>query len=511
MTPCDSTSVSAAQVLLAGPDTIHLSLDIKIGDELRAKLETEKTVAQEADKINAVNCPDWLGAQVLPHGARGGYGLLLETENFSVKILGSGIPNRPGLFLELRSQFLHTHSEGPAGACEEALAWVREHLLADRDPTYVQTWASFNAARLSRVDLHLDWQGGWTPSVLDGDASSVHRFIKPARVKWQAFTDGTTFTGFLFGSGSVLARIYNKSRQARQRLDDAYFALLAERNSDAFDPEQDVWRLEFQLRREGIKGFKLYAEPDTTDDDAIINAELSAEDLEHIGTLPRFFAHQTALWQHLTQHWLRLVVPDDQTNRSRWPMDPVWLVLHEQYGPLANAEPLDETSQMIVRGARYTGKSRLLRRMLLGVIDSLEVEDAAPAAASLAALQCWVERIAAKEEARANARRERYRKRHGTVPSWVEQGMGARLTRVEQVRHRVQMLLGIFSARGVLPLHLKPAYNVADLLLQHLDDLEAEAEEKGGLAKVLTDHFAKVYKVAAPCDLVLPRSESSAA
>lgn len=88
--------------------------------------------------------------------------------------------------------------------------------------------------------------------------------------------------------------------------------------------------------------------------------------------------------------------------------------------------------------------------------------------------------------------------------------MGARLARVEQVRHRMQMLLGIFSARGVLPLHLKPAHNVADLLLQHLDDLEAEAEEKGGLTKVLTDHFAKVYKVSAPSDFFIPVVEPAA-
>ena len=188
--------------------------------------------------------------------------------------------------------------------------------------------------------LHIDWQGGWTPSALDGDASSVHRFIKPARVKWQAFTDGTTFTGFVFGSGSVLARIYNKSHQATQKLDDAYFVLLAERNPETFDHEQDVWRLEFQLRREGIKGFKLYSELDVGDVDAVISAELSAEDLEHIGSLLRFFIHQTALWQHLTQYWLRLVVPDEQANRSRWPMDPAWSLLHEQYGLLAHAESL---------------------------------------------------------------------------------------------------------------------------------------------------------------------------
>jgi hypothetical protein len=448
---------SSARVLLAVPDTLHFSADIQLSDALHDRLEREKLAAQQADKVNAVHCPDWLGAQVLPYGARGGYGLVLETDDFSIKVLGKGIPNRPGLFVELRSHFLHTHPSGPQGACEEALYWLQSHLLYDQDERTVHDRASFNAVRLSRVDLHADWQGGWVPTPADGLDDSPHRFIKPARVKWQAFTDGTTFTGFVFGSGSVLAHIYKKSHQAAQKFDDAYFALLAERNPGTFNPNQEVWRLEFQLRREGIKGFKLYAEPDPADEDAVINAELSAEDLEHIGTLPRFFSHQTALWRHLTQHWLRLVIPDEQANRSRWPMDPAWLLLHEQYGPLANAEPLDEQSQIIVRGARYTGKSRLLRRMLLGVVDSLEVEDASPASASLASLMRWIERIAAKEEARANARRKCYLKRYGEVPPWVEQGMGARLARVEQVRHRVQMLLGIFSARGVLPLHLKPA------------------------------------------------------
>ena len=54
--------LTSARVLLAGPDTIHLSLDLEISDELRATLEAENVVAQAADKINAVHCPDWLGA-----------------------------------------------------------------------------------------------------------------------------------------------------------------------------------------------------------------------------------------------------------------------------------------------------------------------------------------------------------------------------------------------------------------------------------------------------------------
>jgi hypothetical protein len=135
------------------------------------------------------------------------------------------------------------------------------------------------------------------------------------------------------------------------------------------------------------------------------------------------------------------------------------------------------------------------------VVSSLEVEDAAPSSAALAALNQWVERIATKEEARAKRRREQYAERFGHVPAWVEHGMGARLARVEQVRHRVQMLLGVFAAHGVLPLELKPAHNVADLLMEHLDELEDEAEAKGGLLQVLADHFTKVYKVSVSRDV----------
>jgi hypothetical protein len=41
----------------------------------------------------------------------------------------------------------------------------------------------------------------------------------------------------------------------------------------------------------------------------------------------------------------------------------------------------------------------------------------------------------------------------------------------------------------------KPAHSVGDLLVQHLDELEQEAEEKGGIKAVLSSQFAKVYRV----------------
>lgn len=485
-----------AALHLAGPDTLHLSHDLGVSDAVRKKLDDEKQLAQAAAATNAVHCPDWLGAQVHPHGSRGGYSHLIETEDFTVKVLGPNIPLRPGLFLELRSNFLHTHPEGPKGACEEALCWVREQLLYDQDEELVRKAVSFAGVKLSRADLHADWQGGWVPSPAD-----IGRFLKPARVKWNLFHDGVAFTGVVFGRGALQARIYNKSHEARGKGNDAYFALLKERAGEAYDPARDVWRLEFQLRREGATGFRLYRAPETTDGDADIDAELSAEELPHLGTLPRLFVHLDPLWRHLTTHTLRLVMPDGQRNRARWSTDPTWEVLQDDFARVANADPLDEDSRAVVRGARYDGKRRLLRRMLLGVVDSLEVEDAAPASAALASLSRWVDAAVRREAERAAERKSRYAERYGSVPRWVERGMGARLERAEQVRHRVQMLLGICSARGVLPLELKPAHNVADLLEQHLDDLEAEADAKGGLAQVLADHFSKVYKVSAPRDL----------
>ena len=74
-----------------------------------------------------------LAARVCPQGAKGGHAFLIETEDFSVKLLGERIQNRPSVYLEERSYALHIHPDsGPQGACRAALAWVREKLYADQ-------------------------------------------------------------------------------------------------------------------------------------------------------------------------------------------------------------------------------------------------------------------------------------------------------------------------------------------------------------------------------------------
>jgi hypothetical protein len=132
-------------------------------------------------------------------------------------------------------------------------------------------------------------------------------------------------------------------------------------------------------------------------------------------------------------------------------------------------------------------------------MNSLLVEGASPTSAALMSLQRWVEKVAEKEVARITAKRQRCWEQGKPIPAWVRAGMDERFRRLEQVEQRVQMLLGIFVSHGVLPLEFKPAYLGGDLLLQHPDALEQEAEEKGGIQQVLADHFARVYKVAPQC------------
>jgi hypothetical protein len=248
-----------------------------------------------------------------------------------------------------------------------------------------------------------------------------------------------------------------------------------------------VWRLEFQIRREGMTSFRLAPDvsigddsEDLTDLEAHIEAELSAEELPQLATFPKLFAHRDAFFQHLTAHWLRFTQPGNGKVPSRWPTDPTWETLRREFGRLASVPPLHEQE----------------------VVKALEVQDASVASASLRQLATLADLIATREAERLKSRKAAVAEREGMVPPWVEEGMGTSTERTERVRHLIQMLLGIFAAHGVLALGDKPAHSVGDLLTQHLELLEAETEEKGGIGIVLRDHFARVYKRALPLELV---------
>ncbi len=522
--PAKAAASDAADVavLLAGLDTLGLTSQARCSEAVYDKLAGAKLAARLAEAEGAAYCPEWLGAQVRPTGARGGYPYLIDADDFAVKVAGQHQASWPGICLELRAHFLHAHPLGPRGACEEALCWVRERLLYDLVESDLRGMR-FETVSVSRADLHVDWQGGWAPRFADGEE---RRFIRPRNAQWHPYLVGNRCQGYRFGTGNpVMARIYDKTAERAKRSDDAYSVLLAARNGDQFDPAKDVWRLEFELHREAVASLKLAPESDVEDTDADVEAELSAEDLPHVGTLPKLFAHLDGIFQHLSYHWLRLVFPSSGSVRSRWPLDPTWARLRAEFARVAVVPPLPPDALAVVRGARYAGRNRLLNRMAAGLLASLEVADAEVAHAALMRLPDVVEkqmaRRAAKEAERLALRRARLlaqleKETLGGLEGLDEAELRARLAlidagrgrleeRPDVLRHRLAMLLGIWSAKGVLPLEIEPVPDVGALFRRHEADLEALAKEKGGVPALLHAHYQKTFKTSAPADLFVAR------
>jgi len=63
------------------------------------------------------------------------------------------------------------------------------------------------------------------------------------------------------------------------------------------------------------------------------------------------------------------------------------------------------------------------------------------------------------------------------------------------------MALGVFTSAGIVDLRLPEQgaiTSVGDLLLYSLDELEAIADEKGGVCALLDAKWQQVYKTASP-------------
>jgi hypothetical protein len=321
-------------------------------------------------------------------------------------------------------------------------------------------------------------------------------------------------TGFDIGKGAVRARIYNKTVEMQKTKQEWYPTLLGERNGRRFSAEQDLWRLEFQLRREGVKGFRLSARPEMSDPDEAIDAELDAEDLPHIHSVRKALHWAGRLFAYLTRRWLRLVIPTEDPNRGRWPEHPTWAALRDGFQNVAmyGAPMLAEDSRQLVRAARYSGYRRLLDRMAVGLLSTEQLLDTDPGAA-LATWTAYMHRIAGRIRRQQKLRMRRWQlhqaeaKRMNKLLSLtpdLSRGMGARLDALERTRKREQLLemaLGVFDAAGVVRLRLHREADVSslgDLLVYSLDELEQMAQRKGGIRRLLEERWTKAYKASSP-------------
>ncbi len=480
---------SEARVLLAGVDTIYFSFMFEVSDAIWERLEQSQEEAKDYDMTGEkAYIPDWLGVVLAPTGARGGYRFRIEHPDFTIKLI-KGVPNRPGIYVEMRAFGLHTHPGGVLGACEAACGFIRAVLLCDGNSVDMARLVNLDTALCSRLDLHCDWQGGWQPTYTTGED---RLFIKPSRTKWKPEMDGNRCTGYRFGSGKVQARIYNKTLQTQLTHCDWYRELVAQHNPQGYDPALPVWRLEFQLLRDGVKGFKLYCTPEVTDPDDVVQAELDREDLPHIGTVRKALHWAGGVWQYLTHRWLRLVEPGDDANRARWDLHPTWRAMQAGFAPVIQGAPLADEKAQLVRKARHTGYERFPHRIEVGVLAMVDAHDTMPATTAHA----WLAHLAHCADIAAQ-RQERLLQETGQAEA-ISRGMdcnGGPKYQKATLKAVLDDVLGLFTSAGVAKLEMREVGTVADLVCEVIDDLEAVTKEKGGLGQLLYEKRCKLYKV----------------
>jgi hypothetical protein len=160
---------------------------------------------------------------------------------------------------------------------------------------------------------------------------------------------------------------------------------------------------------------------------------------------------------------------------------------------MRGAAELPEANRELVRASRYSGYRRLLDRMATGLLTTEQAMDTDPGAA-LATVRQWQLH---------QAEQQRTGKRLAITPD-LSRGMGARLDALERTKKRARLLemaLGVFDAAGVVRLQMHreaDVSSVSDLLVYSLEELEAVAEQKGGIRQLLEEKWTKVYKVSTP-------------
>lgn len=217
-----------------------------------------------------------------PYGLRG-YAYWLSSPDFEL-IVGRN-QRFPAALIQVHSAYLHS--------CGRELALDLVDLLVRQD-----LFASQSVESVSRIDLYADTQG-WQPAMEDLGRFACLASQRRSFQELDAFSTARRFTGFLFGKGSVVARIYDKTLESRRRGSTWPEELWTEA-----DPDAPVWRVEFQFRRQALAEFNLRGRQEVI---------VALQDL----------------WAYATGTWLSLRVSNGWSRTSLWPEDPEWARLRE--------------------------------------------------------------------------------------------------------------------------------------------------------------------------------------
>tara|TARA_R110000868_G_scaffold35458_5_gene127096 strand:- start:5331 stop:6422 length:1092 start_codon:yes stop_codon:yes gene_type:complete len=269
MSTATDRSKSLPQLLLHGLDSLYACYyyDLVSSKLDFDELEYRKQLAKDRETSKAYFQFGEERIQVMPGGQKF-YKYVLSNRDFKISIAERMQPS-------VKVQFF-----------SEALWRDGARALHDR---VIACLKAVGAAALKSEQVNrADWAFDFKLSVVDFHEDC---FVSRARKnnKWR---DRQKVQTFGFGVSDTVVRVYDKVAEIEQASDKAWFY-------DLWGQKADVWRVEFQVRSERLKK-------------AAIRTMQDLEDFQ--GDLLKQLA--------LTHTTLRR--PNDDTNRARWPLHPLW-------------------------------------------------------------------------------------------------------------------------------------------------------------------------------------------
>ena len=316
--------MSEVKVVGRGVDTLLVNVSyaderfkpvkLELSEELQHELEALQAVAREEEQAKASR---WafkgFTLYMQPKGSRGQWRWILTCPLVSVAI-SRGRLNAIIAQVRLSSEYLWS--------CETV-----SHAIVEVQLLLFDLFGDYLWVQVSAVDLCADLIG-WDVSRCEWQTSFVSRAVgensRPADVS--SLVDGPDvvrrrwkqIATLDFGrhTSPISCCLYHKSAEIRQKSPTkTWFYDLWKRNG--WNELDDVWRVEFRLTREFLHSVHL----------------------EDVHDLPE---RLPSLWEYcaglpggaadgLPDGWLRYVTPTNDTNRSRWPVHPAWLVVQRAF------------------------------------------------------------------------------------------------------------------------------------------------------------------------------------
>jgi hypothetical protein len=284
-----------------GVDSLYVSFPGAIDPDLAMGLHECKLMAQSSNERVIAAAGIEIGGHrlvTLPRG-RGRFAFVLEDNWFSIQLSNATAGVLPLALVQIRSEYLT--AVGPEEAVRTITGLVDGMGQVAGPP------------KISRIDLFADFGTDHDLAGLPGS-----HWVKRSK-KRAIHEECDQVTGISFGSGNeVSARLYDKTRELQKSGKDYMRPLWA---AEGWDGLQSVWRMEFQVRREGLP----------------LNMSGPAE-----LALPLC----GPLWRYLCEDWLRLAIPSESDDtRSRWPTHPLWEDLARVWDIDPEAPPLTRVSK----------------------------------------------------------------------------------------------------------------------------------------------------------------------